>query len=197
MELRIGAAPMSHVCALEEVHTVSMVFGKDTSAKQVIAEARRVIAAQLEIAQRWADAHGLEVDAESHSATLEDGAVAVFTTWRVRVGVADIDADQSEPGALDRWRWSARVGFWRKLTGGLGREGRRITVREEGLASVTRIREGQGHGYSRDLAEAFNAEHQQQNASGYLPGTGPEEHRPAWLQNDALGGSVGGDWSDT
>jgi hypothetical protein len=198
----------SHTATLAEYHAVTTMFGADVPASVIGQHYQATIDAQRAIAERWASAHGLEISAVSEHETLDDGRVAITTTWVVQVGRGDIDGDQSEPGALDRWRWSARVSFWRRLTQGLGREGRRLAVREDGLASVTPLRRGFGLRAADnlpptpqmphpDLAQPTTDPGEQCNQSGYLPGTGPVEHRPAWLRSDNLAGEVGGDWSDT
>lgn len=176
----------SHTATLAEYHAVTTMFGADVPAKEIGRRYQATIDAQRDIAESWASAHGLEISAVSEHEALDDGRVAITTTWVVQIGRGDIDREQTPPGALDRWRWSARVGHWRALLQGLGREGRRLAVREDGLASVTHLHRADGTPDRRPLA-----------TSGYLPGTGPVEHRPAWLQNDSLAGEVGGDWSNT
>lgn len=82
-----------------------------------------------ELAARWAEAHGLELIGV-HCLSRSNGEVGV--TFDVHVGHGDIDGDQRVPGALDRWRWSARMLWWRKVfTNADGRQGRRIVAREE------------------------------------------------------------------
>lgn len=249
-----------HHCTLTENHTVVAVFGADVPAKEIGRQYQATIDAQREIAERWAQAHGVEITVTSEHVPAPDGTVTIATTWTVTVGRAEVDADQNPPGALDRWRWSARVGFWRNLTAGLGREGRRLAVREDGLATVTKLRADMGRGFGIGMSAADSDlmrvpegqdltrvpptpqmphpegggitgptfsldsvpallspgytvgfgevqvhrpvpttldEQEQALQTGYLPGTGPAEHRPAWLQNDSVAGDVGGDWSNT
>jgi hypothetical protein len=83
----------------------------------------------------WLDAHGLEASLSVLSRAREHG-----VTFEVHVGHGDIDSDQRLPGVLDRWRWSARFQWWRKvLTNADGRQGRILARREDGLASVTEL----------------------------------------------------------
>lgn len=185
----------SHTATLAEYHAVTTMFGADVPAEEIGRRYQATIDAQRDIAESWASAHGLEIGVVSEHEALDDGRVAITTTWVVQVGRGDIDREQTPAGSLDRWRWSARVGHWRALLQGLGREGRRLAVREDGLATVRQLRPST---YPAGLAEAFNQEHQDlAHQSGYLPGTGPSEHRPAWLQRAEPQDSVGGDWSDT
>jgi len=214
--------PMTHTAELREVHVVRSIWPATVSARAIAGQHAEVRAAQLRIAQAWASAHGLEVEAHSDCYGTESGDYVIETTWVVMVGKGDIDTEQDPPGSLDRWRWSARVGHWRGLLQGLGREGRRLAVREDGLAQVHRLRPtvynfpdvpegtdlvstpevtnaaGDGRiNLDREFTEdeirtspytgLFSGEHrisdfaagEQSNQSGYLPGTGPAEHRPA------------------
>ena len=197
----------SHTSTLAEYHAVTTMFGADVSAQEIGRRYQDTIDAQRDIAEAWASAHGLEINVVSEHEPLDDGRVAITTTWVVQVGRGDIDREQTPPGALDRWRWSARVGHWRGLLQGLGREGRRLAVREDGLASVHRI-----HGFGMRATDTHNAAGEEcltrghrpdvvrvdeLNETGYLPGTGPAEHRPSWLRNDNIAGEVGGEWSNT
>ena len=184
----------SHTATLAEYHAVTTMFGADVPAKEIGRRYQATIDAQRDIAESWASAHGLEIDVVSEHEALDDGRVAITTTWVVQVGRGDIDREQTPAGSLDRWRWSARVGHWRALLQGLGREGRRLAVREDGLASVTHLRRATA---TRNAAGAECLTGEQAHQSGYLPGTGPAEHRPAWLQRAEPQDSVGGDWSDT
>ena len=174
----------AHTSTLAEYHAVTTVFPATMSAAEIGRRYQATVDVQHEIGNRWAAAHGLEITYVTETDPQDDGSVHVTTSWVVQIGRGVIEADPEvtdhcAPGAMDRWCWSARVGHWRNLLQGLGREGRRLAVREDGLASVHHI-----HG---SQAPAFS----------YLPGTGPAEHRPAWLQNDSVAGDVGGDWSNT
>ena len=122
----------SHTATLAEYHAVTTMFGADVPAKEIGAKYQATIDAQRAIAEAWASAHGLEINVVSEHEAKDDGRVAITTTWVVQIGRGDIDREQTPPGALDRWRWSARVGHWRGLLQGLGREGRRLAVREDG-----------------------------------------------------------------
>jgi len=132
--------PMTHTAELREVHVVRSIWPATVSARAIAGQHAEVRQAQLRIAQAWASSHGLEVEAHSDCYGTESGDYVIETTWVVTVGKGDIDVDQDPPGSLDRWRWSARVGHWRGLLQGLGREGRRLAVREDGLAQVHRLR---------------------------------------------------------
>ena len=208
----------SHTSTLAEYHAVTTMFGADVSALEIGRRYQDTIDAQRDITEAWASAHGLEIDVVTEHELLNDGRVAITTTWVVQIGRGDIDREQTPPGSLDRWRWSARVGHWRALLQGLGREGRRLAVREDGLASVTHLHRHDGtpdrrplvtSGHIHPSVEAMEEYGQrvreandgvgfeQASQSGYLPGTGPAEHRPAWLQRAEPQDSVGGDWSDT
>ncbi|QPX62184.1 hypothetical protein PBI_INDLOVU_69 [Mycobacterium phage Indlovu] len=97
-----------------------------------------VAAARL-VAERYADAHGFEIAAGSFSVIASTNGLPVASqggylgvAFDVVVGKGDIDCDQRVPGVLDRWSWSARMLWWRKvLTNGDGRQGRRLAARDD------------------------------------------------------------------
>ena len=222
-----GLTTTAHSATLAEYHAVTTTFPRDMSAKEIGRRYQATVDVQHEIANRWAAAHGLEITYVTETDPQDDGVVLLTTSWVVQIGRGAIEADPDhtdtcEPGALDRWRWSARVGHWRNLLQGLGREGRRLAVREDGMATVTNLNR-RNHGFGikvedaagrpdvrplvteghlsgpPDSVTAADTTLDQATQSGYLPGTGPAEHRPSWLQNPAaaIHDGVGGDWSDT
>lgn len=129
---------LRHTEELVERHKIVVRVPADRSRPgdhpEIIAEAERR-------AKAWAEAHGLEISnlgvyaqSPSHPAGPMVGVV-----FDVHIGHGVIDPDQSTPGALDTWTWSARFQYVRRLLNGLTREGRRLAVREDGLASVSRL----------------------------------------------------------
>lgn len=93
----------------------------------------RVAACRIE-AERWAEAHGLELRADDMRPISDVPGVTLHGAYKgvefdVVVGKAFIDPNQGVPGVLDNWTWSARVEFWRHFLGRFagGRQGRRLT----------------------------------------------------------------------
>jgi hypothetical protein len=113
-----------HTCELVEGHTIEVLISAvgDEDTAHNVAYMR---------AQRWLSAHGLEAEIEGDP-TAEDGYAGVY--FEITVGKGDIHQDQSTPGVLDSWRWSARFDWWRKVFNRMdGRQGRH-------LAEVSKLR---------------------------------------------------------
>ena len=96
-------------------------------------------------AHAWADAHGLELIGlgETVWSGGHERGPAIGVTFGVVVGKGDISLDQSVPGALDSWRWSAgRLEWWRAVfnRADTARQGRLHARQEDKLATVTRLR---------------------------------------------------------
>lgn len=77
----------------------------------------------------WCTAHDLEpmsVREVRKRLDMDNGLVGV--TWNVTVGKGEISPNQTDPGALDEWVWSARVHWWhRVLSRADGRQGRSLS----------------------------------------------------------------------
>ena len=101
------------------------------------------IHAACQRAERWADAHGMELGRQDIGVTTRrvgNHQEIVGVAFEVHVGHGDIHADQRTPGVLDRWRWSSRMAWWRRVLGNTdGRQGRVLARREDGMASVTEM----------------------------------------------------------
>ena len=113
-------APIDHRCTLVEKHRIGA---------RVLHENANATASRFaKYAHAWCDAHGLKAEIRVGMYAPGGREITVSAEWDVIVGKADVSADQSEPGALDSWTWSARVDHWRSLLGRFdgGREGRRL-----------------------------------------------------------------------
>jgi hypothetical protein len=119
---------VTHTCDLVERHRITIPVG---------ATGDNVAVARLH-AEAWAEWNGLALRAEDIGVTQRDGQYT-GVVFDVVIGKGDIDTDHRGRGAADAWTWSARFQHWRNVFNGMGRQGRLIARREDGLASVTRI----------------------------------------------------------
>jgi hypothetical protein len=145
---------ISHTAELVERHMIVMpcaAVGGATEAFEI---------ATLH-AQAWAHAHGLDPEGLGAISLSRSGGTN-GVSFDVVIGRGDIDLDQRMPGVLDRWRWSGRIDWWRRVFNRAdGRQGRLLAAREDGKASVTRIHPQHGSGRSPidtddDLMELAN-----------------------------------------
>ncbi|AHJ88567.1 hypothetical protein Jolie1_067 [Mycobacterium phage Julie1] len=125
---------MTHTCDLVERHRITIPVG---------ATGDNVAVARLH-AEAWAEWNGLEIRPESFEVLASssfdaDHGEYLGVAFDVVIGKGDIDTDHRGRGAADAWTWSARFQHWRNVFNGMGRQGRLIARREDGLASVTRI----------------------------------------------------------
>ncbi|AGT12971.1 hypothetical protein KAYACHO_67 [Mycobacterium phage KayaCho] len=125
---------MTHTSELVERHRVTMPVG---------ATGDNVAVARLH-AEAWAEWNGLEIRPESFEVLASssfdaDHGEYIGVAFDVVIGKGDLSTDHRERGEADAWTWSARFQHWRNVFNGMGRQGRLIARREDGLASVTRI----------------------------------------------------------
>lgn len=125
-------AAIAHTCELVERHAIIVPANALPGGIKAAFDTAKLHA------EAWARAHGgLEV-ANLKSHINEDTSAGVI--FEVHVGHGDIALDQRVAGVLDRWRWSARMTWWRRvLTNADGRKGALLAKAEDGKASVTRI----------------------------------------------------------
>lgn len=125
----VAAEGLRHTAALVEQHRIEIL------ATDMPGDARDRIEAAKAQAQRWANAHGVEIHPEAISgSSTRPGSAYNGVVFTVTVGKGDIHLDQRVPGVLDSWRWSARFEWWRKVFNRMdGRQGRH-------LAEVSTIR---------------------------------------------------------
>ncbi|AHJ88369.1 hypothetical protein CG91_gp069 [Mycobacterium phage 39HC] len=182
---------MTHTCDLVERHRITIPVG---------ATGDNVAVARLH-AEAWADWNGLELRAEDIGVTARDGQYT-GVVFDVVIGKGDIDTDHRGRGAADSWTWSARWQHWRNVFNGMGRSGRLIAARQDGLASVTRLGVGDPTREPGSLRERlgvppegdhgiqiqrggirFPEAHDGQTVDGVtLHAADPADQRPPWLR---------------